>query len=279
MAKFQTLSNADFIVHMSPLEAGLYGDRVLDLLGRAKATLCRKYGVELARPTVVEIFPEQKDFAVRTFGMPGNPGYLGVCFGSVITANSPASQAPNPANWEDVLWHEFCHVVTLTDTKNRMPRWFSEGISVYEERQGNPAWGERMNLAYRDLILKGELTPLGQLSSAFLSPKNSEHLLFAYYESSLVIEFIVKNFSFEALKKILTDLGDGQEMNQSLAARTAPLPALEKQFDNFAHELAKISRRERTWKSRPSAIPSWKNWRGKKSIPTIIICGCGRLMS
>ena len=113
MAKFQTLTNANFIVHMSPLEAGLYGDRVLDLLSRARATLTRKYGVELTKPTVVDIFPEQKDFAVRTFGMPDNPGYLGVCFGSVITANSPASQAPNPANWEDVLWHEFCHVVTL----------------------------------------------------------------------------------------------------------------------------------------------------------------------
>ena len=116
----------------------------------------------------MEIFPEQKDFAVRTFGMPGNPGYLGVCFGSVITANSPASQAPNPANWEDVLWHEFCHVVTLTATRNRMPRWLSEGISVYEERQANPLWGEKMNLAYRDMILNGELTPLGKLSGAFL---------------------------------------------------------------------------------------------------------------
>src|ERR1039457_2938764 len=42
MAKFQTLSNAQFIVHMAPLEADLYGDRVLALLGRARETLCRK---------------------------------------------------------------------------------------------------------------------------------------------------------------------------------------------------------------------------------------------
>ena len=168
MAKFATLTNEHFIVHMSPLEAGLYGDRVLDLLGRARATLTKKYGVELTQPTEVEIFPEQKDFAVRTFGMPGNPGYLGVCFGSVITANSPASQAPNPANWEDVLWHEFTHVITLTATRNRMPRWLSEGISVYEERQANPMWGEKMNLGYREMILNKELTPLGKLSGAFL---------------------------------------------------------------------------------------------------------------
>jgi len=233
MAKFRTLTNADFVLRMSALEAQLYGDRALELLGRAKAALCAKYGVELQRPTVVEIFPEQKDFAVRTFGMPGNPGYLGVCFGSVITANSPASQAPNPANWEDVLWHEFCHVVTLNATKNRMPRWLSEGVSVYEERQADAAWGERMNLAYRDMILRGELTPLGELSGAFLQPKNAEHLQFAYYESSLVVEFLAKQFGLETLKAILLGLRDGQEINKAISARTLPLAELEKQFTAF----------------------------------------------
>jgi tetratricopeptide (TPR) repeat protein len=170
--------------------------------------------------------------------MPGNPGYLGVCFGSVITANSPASQAPNPANWEDVLWHEFCHVVTLTETRNRMPRWLSEGISVYEERQANPAWGERMNLAYHDLILDGKLTPLGELSGAFLSPKTSQDLLFAYYESSLVVEFLVREHGLETLKAILQDLRDGQEINRAITAHTEPLAALEKQFTAFARAQA-----------------------------------------
>ena len=238
MAKFRTLTNADFILRMSAHEAQLYGDRALELLGRAKTTLCAKYGVELKRPTVVEIFPEQKDFAVRTFGMPGNPGFLGVCFGSVITANSPASQGPNPENWEDVLWHEFCHVVTLNDTKNRMPRWLSEGISVYEERQADPAWGERMNLAYREMILHGKLTPLSELSGAFMQSKNAASLQFAYYESSLVVEFIVTKFGLGALKQILVDLREGKQLNQSIAARTAPLADLEKQFAVYAKDLA-----------------------------------------
>ncbi|HUD45241.1 MAG TPA: tetratricopeptide repeat protein [Candidatus Baltobacteraceae bacterium] len=238
MEKFQTLTNANFIVQMSAHEAALYGDRVLDLLGRARDPLCRKYGVELTQRTTVDIFPDQKDFAVRTFGMPGNPGYLGVCFGSVITANSPASQAPNPANWEDVLWHEFCHVVTLTLTRNRMPRWLSEGISVYEERQANPAWGERMSLAYRDMILTNALTPLGELSGAFLTAKNSRALQFAYYESSLVVEFVVQQYGLDTLKAILGDLRDGSEINHAIAAHTAPLPDLEKRFAAFARDKA-----------------------------------------
>jgi tetratricopeptide (TPR) repeat protein len=238
MAKFETVSNADFSVRMTPHEAALYGDRVLALLERAKQTLCAKYGMELTQRTTVEIFPQQKDFAVRTFGMPGIEGFLGVCFGSVITANSPASQEPNPANWEDVLWHEFCHVVTLTATKNRMPRWLSEGISVYEERQADPAWGERMNLDYRDIIVHDKMTPLGDLSSAFLTPKSPQALQFAYYESSLVVEFLVQQYGMDALKGILKQLRDGDEINKAIAAHSAPIPKLQKEFAAFALEKA-----------------------------------------
>jgi len=238
LAKFATLTNADFVVQMATNEAPLYGAAVLDLLERARTTLCQKYGVRLDSQTTVDIFPDEKDFGVRTFGMPENPGYLGVCFGSVITANSPASQAPNPANWKDVLWHEFCHVVTLTATRNRMPRWLSEGISVYEERQANPAWGERMNLAYRNMIEKDELTPLGKLSGAFLTPKNGEHLQFAYYESSLAVEYIVGKYGFDSLTAILRDLGDGREIYAAIAAHTCALPELEKGFAAFARQKA-----------------------------------------
>ena len=142
---------------------------------------------------IVEIFPQKKEFAVRTFGLPGADGLLGVCFGRVITANSPASQGEHPSNWEAVLWHEFCHVVTLSKTHNKMPRWLSEGISVYEEEQQDPAWGSALNPQFRAMILGHELTPLSQLSAAFLAAKSALHLQFAYYESALAVEFLVRD--------------------------------------------------------------------------------------
>jgi tetratricopeptide (TPR) repeat protein len=238
LAKFQTVTNRDFIVRMSPREAAIYGQRALDLLQRAKDRLSEKYGLEPEPPTTVEIFPEQKDFAVRTFGMPDNPGFLGVCFGRVVTANSPASQAGHPANWEAVLWHEFCHVITLGLTGNKMPRWLSEGISVYEEKQANPTWGQAMTPRYREMILGEDLTPVRKLSAAFLSPKSDLHVQFAYYESSLVVEFLVQRFGFDSLKQILRDLGQGVDINQAIAAHTAPMDAFEKDFTAFARQLA-----------------------------------------
>lgn len=239
LQKFQTLTNSDFIVRMTAHEAGIYGQEVLKLLQRAKDTLCQKYGAELDRPTTVEIFASQKDFGVRTFGMPHNPGFLGVCFGPVVTANSPASQGASPANWQAVLWHEFCHVITLQITRNKMPRWLSEGISVYEELQANPTWGQSMSPQYREMILDDEeFTPLSKLSSAFLTPKTDLHLQFAYFESYLVVEFLVQEYGLETLKKVLADLGAGVEINTALAAHTKDIDELEEDFAQFARQRA-----------------------------------------
>ena len=132
---------------MDAREADLYGPRVLELLRRGERRWGRSTRSRFPKPVIVEIFPQKKEFAVRTFGLPGADGLLGVCFGRVITANSPASQGEDPANWEAVLWHEFCHVVTLSKTHNKMPRWLSEGISVYEEEQEDPTWGNPLNPA------------------------------------------------------------------------------------------------------------------------------------
>jgi len=236
--KFVALTNAHFILRMDAQEAKVYGPRVLALLQRAHDTLTKKYGLTLEKRTIVEIFPEQKDFGVRTFGMPDNPGFLGVCFGCLITANSPASARGNASNWEATLWHEFCHVITLTLTRNKMPRWLSEGISVYEERQASPAWGQVMNPRYREMILGDELTPVGDLSSAFLTAKSDLHLQFAYYESSLVVQFLVEKFGVEKLRKILADLATGKPINQAIVAHTAPLEKVEKDFAAYAKDLA-----------------------------------------
>ncbi|REJ79802.1 MAG: hypothetical protein DWQ29_14520 [Planctomycetota bacterium] len=233
LERFETTERDGVILRMDARESAVYGRQVHNLLQEAREKLCEKYQLELTEPVTVEIFPQPDDFAVRTFGMPGVSGYLGVCFGNVITANSPAAQL-NPSNWEAVLWHEFAHVVTLNLTQNKMPRWLSEGISVYEERQQNPAWGERMNPAYREMILGGELTPIGELSGAFLSPKSSLHVQFAYYQSSIVVEYLIDQFGFDSLLSILNDLREGVYINDAIERHTAPLAQLEPAFAEFA---------------------------------------------
>ena len=239
LAKFRTLEADGITVRMDAREADIYGARVLDLLTRAKRELCAKYDVELKQPVTVEIFPKQQDFAIRTFGLPGGAGFLGVCFGAVITANSPASQGARPSCWEATLWHEFCHVVTLQKTDNKMPRWLSEGISVYEERQADPSWGQSINPQYREMILGDDLTPVSELSGAFLSPKTPLHLQFAYFESSLVVEYFIEKHGLEVLKRILVDLGVGMPINDALARYAGSIGSVDEEFAKYARERAK----------------------------------------
>ncbi|WP_419193999.1 tetratricopeptide repeat protein [Novipirellula herctigrandis] len=235
------------VVKMDPLEAKIYGGAVLELLSEAREVLCAKYDVEPNAPIVVEIFPEQKDFAIRTFGLPGGAGFLGVCFGRVITANSPASQGERPANWKSVLWHEFCHVVTLEKTNNRMPRWLSEGISVYEERCQNKAWGESMTATYRTMLLDDNLTPVSGLSAAFLSPPSPIHLQFAYYQSSLVVEFLVERHGVDSLKGLLDDLGDGLLIHDAISRNVGPPEKLDAEFAAYACKVGNAFAPDADW--------------------------------
>ena len=238
LGKFTTLQDDSFTLRMETVESKLYGAEVLTLLHRAKQTLCSKYGLELKDRVTVEVFPNEDDFAVRTFGMPAVSGYLGVCFGRVITANSPALRRENPSNWEAVLWHEFCHVVTLELTQNRIPRWLSEGISVYEELQENATWGQRMDPRYREHILNDGLTPLSELSSAFMRPESGWHLQFAYFESAMAVDFLVRNFGIESLRAVLSDLKTGLPVNVALDRRCDALAELETRFEEFAKKQA-----------------------------------------
>lgn len=237
---FRILRRGNFLVRMASQEADIYGPEVLDLLTEAESVLCEKYDLPPDGPIVVEIFPRQQDFAIRTFGLPGGDGFLGVCFGRVITANSPASQGPDPANWKSVLWHEFCHVVTLEKTNNRMPRWLSEGISVYEERLRDATWGQSMTPTFRQMLLGEDLVPLSELSGAFLAPPSPMHLQLAYFESSLAVEFLIDNFGLETLNQVLVDLGAGVPINDALQQRAGSLDKLDEAFASFVRARARI---------------------------------------
>lgn len=249
MKNYATLQSPEFILRMPRDEAEIYGDRALEILNQARDLLCEKYGLDLDHPVLVEFFPHQQDFAIRTFGNLGGGGILGACFGTVVTMNSPGGLAAQRNNWEATLWHEFCHVVTLTVTKNRMPRWLSEGISVYEEIQRNPAWGEHMNLTYRSMILDGDaLTPIGELSSAFYAPESGQHLMFAYYQSSQVVEYLIDGWGEQAFRNILTDLADGVLINDAISRHTGPMDELELAFAAQMKALAQAYGSQVEWK-------------------------------
>ncbi|MCH1502933.1 MAG: tetratricopeptide repeat protein [Verrucomicrobiales bacterium] len=236
---YETINRKNFIVRMESAEAKLYGDRVVALLEKGEAELHAKYDFKPSKPILVEFFPNQEDFAVRTFGFMGGDGFLGACFGLVVTMNSPGNGATGKTNWESTLWHEYCHAVTLGATKNRMPRWLTEGLSVYEERRLDPTCGHQLNLDFRRMILQDdELIPLGQLNYGFLRPKSGLHMEFAYYQSSAFIDYFMENFGEEALRAIIRELRRGAKFSEACNQHAEPLEDMEKAFFAFIKQKA-----------------------------------------
>ena len=75
-----------------------------------------------------------------------------------------------------------------------------------------------MNPKFRAMILGAELTPLSQLSAAFLTAKTALHLQFAYYESALAVEFLVEQAGLPALKECSTTSAPGPDQRGAAAA-------------------------------------------------------------
>jgi tetratricopeptide (TPR) repeat protein len=167
------------------------------------------------------MFPRHDDFAVRTVGLPGMIGALGACFGRVVTLDSPKARPPGDFNWEPTLWHELAHVFTLQLSNQRVPRWLTEGISVYEEKLGSPGgregellgWGREGELMFVAAYGRREHMSLKELNAAFQDP---EKISLAYYEASLLAEQIVTNYGMGALRKLLTTYGQGVEGEAAL---------------------------------------------------------------
>ena len=227
---------------MSPADMAVFGTRALELAARAKTTLADKYGIKLSAPVMVEILPKQEDFAIRTFGLPGGEAFLGVCFGPLITMTSPRGRLGR-ANWEAVLWHEMAHTITLDASRHRIPRWLSEGISVFEEREVHAGWGQGMNAEFRQRFLDDEVPPITRLDESFAG----EDIMLGYYHSSLVVEYIVRTFGIKAMRAILADLATGKPVHEAIAKHTKPSEELEKEFLEYAKKIAKDYGPELDW--------------------------------
>lgn len=224
MKKFETLERGDFRLMLPAAEAPVLGDDAFDLLEAGKKTLGEKYGLDLKAPVTVQFFDRHEDFLVRTLGFPGAAPLLGVCFGALVTLDSPSANPPGRANWRAVLWHEFAHVITLQKTGNRIPRWLSEGISIYEEGVRDPAWAERADVQYKAIVAREGLPKVGRLEQYFSRPRGLTELIYGYFVAGEFVDYYVEAHGFKALRGSLERIGRGEPAEAALA-RAADLSA------------------------------------------------------
>lgn len=211
--KFQTFREGDIVLRLHEDEAAVMREYAMPLVQEALTKLSEKYQFKPQGPILVEIFPKHDDFAVRTAGLPGMIGALGACFGRVVTMDSPRARPPGTFNWKSTLWHELTHVITLQMSRQRVPRWLTEGISVYEEKRVAPNWGREMEVSFAQAFQRGKILSLKDLNAGFTDP---EMISLAYFEASLLAEHIVNTYGDAGLHRLLRTYGEGLEGEEAL---------------------------------------------------------------
>jgi cellulose synthase operon protein C len=208
--EYVTLSSRRYEFFLHRDEAELLGPYMESLAEEAYDKLAERYGVRPQAPIRVEVFPRSADFSVRTLGLPGL-GALGVAFGRTLAMDSPGARDIGSFNWASTLWHEIAHTFTLEASRNRVPRWVTEGLSVLEERRARQGWGSAPSLAFLAAYRTGRLLPVSTLNMGFMSPDYPEMVPFSYYQASLVMEMIERDNGIAAIRSMLRAYGEGKD--------------------------------------------------------------------
>jgi tetratricopeptide (TPR) repeat protein len=225
--KFAIVKDGNVSLRVRKDEADLLAVYGMRELKRALETYNRKYRYQMKEPIQVEFYPDHEDFAVRTMGLPGL-GALGVAFGDTVAMDSPTARPPGEFHWASTLWHELSHVYVLKLTEHKVPRWFTEGISVHEETQVSKEWGDRLDPPILKAIRDKKLLPVVNLDQGFQQPDTPTQVVVSYFQAGRIIDYINETRGWDT---ILQMIGDFKQMKSTAEVIQTRLGVSPEEFD------------------------------------------------
>lgn len=206
MESFVTMETPHFIIRMDVTEKDVMMPYIEPLMEESYTFLQKKYEFEVSGPILLEVFTDHQDFSVRTVGF-GGLGATGACFGKLVTIDSPKSRKPGEFNWASTAWHEFAHVITLQLSHYQVPRWFTEGLSEYEEHCRNPSWSRDYELEFYAYWCKGQMRGMETFNEGFRVPWE---IGLCYYQGGLMCRYIAEVYGFPKILEMLKAYGQGK---------------------------------------------------------------------
>ncbi|MEC9014952.1 MAG: tetratricopeptide repeat protein, partial [Gemmatimonadota bacterium] len=234
--RFEIHETDHFELFLHGTESSLLATYLAPIAEEAYESLTRRYGGEPLLPVRAELFPSHADFSVRTLGEAGL-GALGVSFGRVLVMDSPGARERGDYNWASVFWHELAHTFHLAISDNLVPRWFSEGLAVHEQRKARQGWGHQVTIPFLRALAEGNLKKVSELNDGFMRPDYPQQVIFSYYQSSLVFQVIEDRYGFSAIRQMLEGYRRGEttaELFESILG--IDLEDFDKEFEEFLQD-------------------------------------------
>lgn len=216
---FERLESDHFELWIHRDESDVLGARILQAAEEGFAALGARYPYRPEGKIRLEAYNDHDDLGVRVAGLP-HLGLLGVCFGDVLAIETPRAQQAGSYNWARTLRHELAHTMAIGVADFRVPRWFTEGLSVYEEKRARPDWARELDLEFFAAFDQDRLLPLSDIDRGFTRPAFPGQVMLSYFHASRVIEYIVDRYGFDAVVATLENLAADLAIEQALELAT-----------------------------------------------------------
>jgi tetratricopeptide (TPR) repeat protein len=126
--------------------------------------------------------------------------------------DSPSARPPGQWHWASTMWHELSHVYALEITKHKVPRWFTEGLAVFEETAAAPDWGDRLDPGTINALKGKKLLPVAELDRGFMHPTYGDQVTVSYYQGGQICSYINEKWGYAKLQNMLRDFGAAMEL-------------------------------------------------------------------
>jgi tetratricopeptide (TPR) repeat protein len=196
---YVTVDGTTFRIRYHKEEKPVLERYVPKMLETAWGSMVRRYGFTPKTPVGIELYADSQSFSIRTSGLP-NVGIQGVCFGQTLAALSPGAGS---FNWGMILWHELAHVFHIQMSKNRVPRWFTEGLAEYETIIVRDEWQREEHRALYFGLREGKIPKVASFNRAFTHVDSPQDVVMAYFAASQISVFLAEEFGFEKVVRHL----------------------------------------------------------------------------
>ena len=233
LADYHEIRTAHFRIRYDQAIDGVLARDMARQLEQMRAEVVGAFEHPPARPTLVEILPDQAHFAVRITGIP-EIWTIAACTGDVIAMTPPREgpQQRGAFDWYRVMRHEYTHTVTLDQTRNRLPHWFTEACAVSQEPGGRD-YGTYRLLA--DALHNDKLFTFENISWGFIRPTEAWHRPLAYAQSHWIYEFLVAHWGQALIVDLLGRFRRGQPQTRAFTEATGlSMEELTRRFRKWA---------------------------------------------
>jgi tetratricopeptide (TPR) repeat protein len=149
----------------------------------------------------------------------------------VVAMDSPSGRRKGSFHWASTLWHELSHVYTLSMTRHRIPRWFTEGVAVHEETAASPEWGDRLGPEVILALKDKKLLPVATLDRGFVRQSYPGQISVSYFQGGRICDYIAEKWGYGKLLEMTADFALKKKTPDVIEGRLGVKPEeFDKQF-------------------------------------------------